>query len=84
MGIPSADPRGFQKDPEMLALIDAYVKEYGTFQSGGCVGTCYWFVLKDAIDSTQSVDVDIIKAYLGQSTKPGENPDWLLPALRQT
>jgi ABC-type branched-subunit amino acid transport system substrate-binding protein len=67
---PLQDPRGFQKDPAMLALIDAYIKEYGTFQSGGCVGTCFWFVLKDAIDNTQSVDVDVIKAYLDNQPYP--------------
>ena len=66
----STDPRGFQKDPAMLALIDAYTKEYGTFNSIGTLWLCYWFVLKDAIEHTQSVDVDVIKAYLDKSDHP--------------
>ena len=62
MGI--GDPSLITNDPAMLALIDAYIKEYGTFNSDGCMWVAPWFVLKDAIDNTQSVDVDVIKAYL--------------------
>ena len=29
-----------------------------------------WFVLKDAIDNTQSVDADVIKAYLDNQPHP--------------
>jgi hypothetical protein len=61
------DPRGYQKDPEILALIDAYTKEYGEFRTGGCMWVAYWFILKDAIEHTQSVDVETIKAYLDKS-----------------
>jgi ABC-type branched-subunit amino acid transport system substrate-binding protein len=61
------DPRGYQKDPEILALIDAYTKEYGEFRTGGCMWVAYWFILKDAIEHTQSVDVETIKAYLDRS-----------------
>ena len=63
------DPRGIQKDPEMLAFIDAYIKEYGTFVSDGCVWMAYWFVLRDAINATQSIDVDVLKAYLDNQPK---------------
>ena len=59
------DPRLYpNQDPAMLALVDAYTKEYGTFHDDGCTWLQSWFVLKDAIDSTQSVDVEVIKAYL--------------------
>ncbi len=61
------DPRGYQKDPEMLALIDAYTKEYGEFRTSGCMWVAYWFILKDAIEHTQSVEVETIKAYLDKS-----------------
>ena len=60
-----SDPRLYpNQDPAMLDLVDAYIKEYGTFQPDGCAWVAYWFVLKDAIDNTQSVDVEVIKAYL--------------------
>ncbi len=60
-----SDPRLVpNQDPAMLALCNAYTKEYGTFITDGCPFLCNWFVLKGAIDSTQSVDVGVIKAYL--------------------
>ncbi len=66
-----SDPRLVpNQDPAMLALVDAYTKEYGTFISDGCMWISYWFVLKDAIDNTQSVDVDVIKAYLDNQPHP--------------
>ena len=53
------DPRFYpNQDPAMLALLDAYIKEYGTFHDDGWPWVSNWFVLKDAIDNTQSVDVD--------------------------
>jgi len=64
----SVDPRGFQKDPEMLAIIDAYLKEYGDFRTVALLQGAPWFVLKDAIEQTQSVDVEAIKKYLDNST----------------
>lgn len=63
----SVDPRGYQQDPGMLALMDAYVKEYGEFRTDGLLMMSPWFVLKDAIEHTQSVDVEVIKAYLDNS-----------------
>jgi len=59
------DPRMYpNQDPAMVALMDAYTKEYGTFQTGGCMWVAYWFILKDAIDNTKSVDVEALKKYL--------------------
>ena len=59
------DPRLYpNQDPAMLDLMDAYTKEYGTFVEDGVIWMCNWFILKDAIDNTQSVDVEVIKAYL--------------------
>jgi hypothetical protein len=31
------DVRGYEKDPGMLALIDAYTKEYGRFDADACL-----------------------------------------------
>jgi hypothetical protein len=56
--------------PEIQALIDAYTKEYGTWTSVGQSWVGPWFVLKDAIDNTKSVDVDVIKAYLDNQPHP--------------
>jgi ABC-type branched-subunit amino acid transport system substrate-binding protein len=62
------DPRMYpNQPPEVTALLDAYTKEYGDFQTGGCMWVAYWFILKDAIDNTKSVDVEVIKAYLDKS-----------------
>jgi ABC-type branched-subunit amino acid transport system substrate-binding protein len=65
------DPRMYPNQPaEITALLDAYTKEYGEFQSGGCMWVSYWFILKDAIDHTQSVDVEVLKVYLDKSDHP--------------
>ena len=61
------DPRGLQKDPGMVALMDAYVKQYGDFKSTAMLMLAPWFVLKDAIEHTQSVDVETVKKYLDNS-----------------
>ena len=67
----NSDPKLYPDlDPEMLALIDAYIKEYGTWESVGAIWATPWFYLKDAIDNTQSVDVDVIKAYLDNQPHP--------------
>ena len=55
------------QDPGILALCDAYTKEYGTFIPDGCGWIDQWFVLKDAINATQSLDTDVIKAYLDKT-----------------
>ncbi|MGD0781065.1 MAG: ABC transporter substrate-binding protein [Dehalococcoidales bacterium] len=64
----SFDPTGMQKDPDMLALIDSYTKEYGSFHSDGCMWVTPWFFFQDAVNSTQSVDVDVLAKYLQNST----------------
>jgi ABC-type branched-subunit amino acid transport system substrate-binding protein len=63
------DPRGFVKDPEITTLIDAYVKEYKEWRSEGCFWISPWFFFKDAIESTQSVDVDKVVNYLHSMKK---------------
>ncbi len=61
------DPRGIVKDPEMVAYMDRYVKEYGTWHPEGCFWVGSWFLFKDAVEKTQSADVDTIVAYLKNS-----------------
>ena len=61
------DPAGYQKDPKMLALMDAYAKEYGKFEIDDTLFMSRWFVLEDAINATQSVDPDVLKKYLENS-----------------
>jgi ABC-type branched-subunit amino acid transport system substrate-binding protein len=65
------DPRMYPNQPaEVMDLLDAYTKEYGDFQTGGCMWVAYWFILKDALDNTQSIDVDVVKKYLDNSNHP--------------
>jgi len=62
------DPRMYPNQPaEITALLDAYTKEYGEFQTGGCMWVAYWFIFKDAVEHTKSVDVEVLKAYLDKS-----------------
>jgi hypothetical protein len=58
------DPRGLQNDPEMLSLIDRYTQEYGKFESDGAFYLGDWFIFRDAINGTQSTDVEVLKKYL--------------------
>ncbi len=60
----SQDPTGYQKDPRMLSLLDAYVKEYGELDMDNTAALGGMLLLEDAINATQSVDVEVIKAYL--------------------
>jgi len=60
----SQDPTGYQKDPRMLSLIDAYIKEYGMLETDNTAALGGMLLLEDAINATQSVDVEVIKAYL--------------------
>jgi ABC-type branched-subunit amino acid transport system substrate-binding protein len=62
------DPRLYPDQPkEIMDLLDAYEKEYGEFQTGGCLWVAYWFIFKDAVENTQSLDVDVLKNYLDHS-----------------
>ncbi|MGD0662601.1 MAG: ABC transporter substrate-binding protein [Syntrophorhabdales bacterium] len=64
------DPRGIQKDPGMLALMDRYTKEYGEFRTEGCMWIGAWFIFRDAVENTQSTDVEVLRKYL-QNSKHG-------------
>jgi ABC-type branched-subunit amino acid transport system substrate-binding protein len=64
------DPRGVVKDPELVALMDRYVQEYKEWHSEGCNWISPWFLFKDAVENTKSVDVDTIVKYL-QNFKKG-------------
>ena len=61
------DPRGIptvQNNPEMVEWLDRYKQEYGEFNETGCAWVAGYFVLRDAINKTQSLDVDVLKKYL--------------------
>jgi hypothetical protein len=65
----SYDPVGVETDPQTLKYIEAYKASYGDWFSGGCFWIGPWFLFEDAINSTQSVDVDKLVAYLQDSKK---------------
>lgn len=65
----SYDPVGVETDPQTLKYIDAYKAAYGDWFSGGCFWVGPWFIFEDAVNSTQSVDVDTLVAYLQDSKK---------------
>jgi ABC-type branched-subunit amino acid transport system substrate-binding protein len=63
--LPSADAYTWQTDPYQRSLMDAYVKEYGKWQSDA--NPIDFQILKAMIDGAQSVDTDVIKAYWDNS-----------------
>jgi hypothetical protein len=67
------DPRGIpsvSQNPEMRALMERYIKEYGEFQTEGCLWVKGWFILKDAINATQSIEPAVLMKYLESGPKP--------------
>ena len=64
------DPRGIQKDPEMVKLMDRYTKEYGEFRTEGCLWVGGWFIFKEAVEAVKSPDVEMVRKYL-QDSKHG-------------
>jgi hypothetical protein len=58
------DPYHLVKDPEVMAYVDRYVQEYGEFRTDGCFWIGGWWMLKDAIEKTQSVESDVLNEYL--------------------
>jgi branched-chain amino acid transport system substrate-binding protein len=65
----SYDPSGVETDAKTLQYIDAYKAAYGDWHSEGCFWIGPWFLFEDAINSTQSVDVETLVAYLKDSKK---------------
>jgi hypothetical protein len=65
---PQCNPYQWQQDPRMRALMDAYVKEYGKWEADGDPND--FLILEAAIKATQSVDTDVIKAYMDNSPAP--------------
>jgi hypothetical protein len=63
------DPRGIVKDPQMRAWIERYTKEYGEFDEAGCFWITGWWILRDAIEATKSVDVNVLKKYVGNMSR---------------
>jgi len=64
------DPRQIPSsinDPYLSSLVAAYTTEYGTFKTDGCFWVGGWFVLRDAINATKSVDTAVLKGYLEKS-----------------
>jgi ABC-type branched-subunit amino acid transport system substrate-binding protein len=70
--VPGADPNTWQQEPQMRSLIDAYSKEYGKWSTDA--GPVEFQVLQAAINGAQSVDTDVVKAYL-------DNSQLLIPTL---
>ncbi len=63
------DPKGVINDPEIAPLIDRYIKEYKEWRPEGCFWISPWFLFKDAVENTKSVDVETIVKYLQNSKK---------------
>lgn len=66
----SQDPTGYQTDPRMLSIINAYIQQYGQLETNYTAALNGMFLLEDAINATQSVDVDTIKTYLDHIDHP--------------
>ena len=62
------DPRGVHNDPRMQTLIDRYMKEYGEFHYEGVFWVGPWFIFEDAVQNTKSLDVEVLRKYLANST----------------
>jgi branched-chain amino acid transport system substrate-binding protein len=73
--VPGADAYTWQQEPHQRALMDAYVKEYGSWSSDGNMMS--FQILEAAINATQSVDTDVIKAYMDNSPAPVQLPGGL-------
>lgn len=58
------DPHHLVKDPKVLAYVDRYVQEYKDFRTDGTFWIAGWWILKDAIETTKSVDPDTLNKYL--------------------
>jgi ABC-type branched-subunit amino acid transport system substrate-binding protein len=66
--VPGADAYTWQTEPRMRSLMDTYVKEYGKWESDGDVSE--FLIIEAAINATQSVDTDVIKAWWDNSPPP--------------
>lgn len=63
------DPDGIETDPQTAKLIEAYKAEYGEWHQEGCFWIGPWFFFEDAVNATQSLDVETLAAYLKDSKK---------------
>ena len=79
----SYDPVGVETDPQIVKYIDAYKAKYGDWYSAGCFWVGPWFIFEDAVNATQSTDVDTLVAYLQDSKKGVQDPERIQPALRE-
>ena len=64
------DPRQIPSstsDEYITSLVAAYTTEYGSFKTDGCFWVGGWFVLRDAIAATKSVDTTALADYLSKS-----------------
>jgi ABC-type branched-subunit amino acid transport system substrate-binding protein len=74
MEMPYTDPVNIpvvMADPYAKSLVDAYKAQYGEWHSDGCFWVGSWFILRDAINKTQSVDKNAIKTYLETGKQGG-------------
>jgi len=63
----SYDPRNVEKDERTVKYIETYQQLYGDWHSEGCFWVGPWFIFEDAVNATQSTDVDTLVAYLKDS-----------------
>jgi branched-chain amino acid transport system substrate-binding protein len=68
--VPVSDPYTWQQEPRMRSLMEAYVKAYGKWENDATNCLNGFFALEAAINATQSVDVEVIKAYMDNSPAP--------------
>ena len=78
----SYDPVGVETDPVTLKYIDAYKAAYGDWFSGGCFWVGPWFLFEDAINATQSTDVERIGRLSPGLQEGRADPHRVQPTLR--
>jgi ABC-type branched-subunit amino acid transport system substrate-binding protein len=66
----NSDPKIYQKDPKMLATCELYEKEYGKWEPENASIMAAWYTFEDAVNQTQSLDVEVLANYLSNNPRP--------------
>jgi len=66
----TSDCYTWQQDTRMRELMETYVKTYGKWENDATDSMTEWLTLEAAINATQSIDVDVVNNYLGNSPAP--------------